>query len=95
MRRMTLQPNALPEKPEEVAEDPTVYETAKGKLVNSRIEDFLKGREGKALRGKVNLIVTSPPFPLLTQKKYGNETGKEYLNWLKSLAPQAGKAAYR
>ncbi len=47
----------------------TVYETAQGKLVNSRIEDFLKSPDGKALRGKVNLIVTSPPFPLLTQKK--------------------------
>ena len=91
MRRVTLQPNALPEKQEEVAEDPIVYETAKGKLVNSRIEDFLKSREGKALRGKVNLIVTSPPFPLLTQKKYGNETGKEYLNWLKSLAPKLAR----
>ncbi|PXA80764.1 hypothetical protein DMC25_21015 [Caulobacter sp. D4A] len=88
---MTLQPNVVTEKLENVAEDPTVYETAKGKLINSRIEDFLKSREGKALRGKVNLIVTSPPFPLLRQKKYGNETGKEYLNWLKSLAPKLAK----
>lgn len=66
----------------------TVYETDRGKLINSRVEDFLGSPEGKALKGKVNLIVTSPPFPLLTQKKYGNETGKEYLNWLKSLAPK-------
>ncbi|MEO6216664.1 MAG: site-specific DNA-methyltransferase [Sphingomonas sp.] len=75
-------------KPEELAPPETVYETPRGKLVHSRIEDFLKSAEGKALRGKVNLIVTSPPFPLLTQKKYGNENGKEYLNWLKSLAPK-------
>ena len=28
------------------------------------------------------------PFPLLTKKKYGNENGVEYLNWLESLAPK-------
>lgn len=75
-------------KPDEISPPETVYETQQGKLFHSRIEDFLKSAEGKALKGKVNLIVTSPPFPLLTQKKYGNENGKEYLNWLKSLAPK-------
>lgn len=75
-------------KPAEPAPPELVYETPRGKLVNGRIEDFLKSSEGKALRGKVNLIITSPPFPLLTKKKYGNETGKEYLNWLKALAPR-------
>jgi site-specific DNA-methyltransferase (cytosine-N4-specific) len=75
-------------KPEEPAPPELVYRTLRGKLINSRIEDFLKSKEGEALRGKVNLIVTSPPFPLLTKKKYGNETGEEYLNWLKALAPK-------
>lgn len=70
-----------------LADDLIVYTTERGKLVNSRIEDFLKGSEGRELRGKVDLIMTSPPFPLIRPKKYGNETGDEYLNWLKSLAP--------
>lgn len=39
------------------------------------------------LQGKVNLIVTSPPFPLNNKKKYGNATGKEYLDWFTALAP--------
>jgi len=65
----------------------TVYETSRGKLVNDRIENFVDAH-GATLQGKVDLILTSPPFPLLTKKKYGNETGEEYLNWLESLAPK-------
>lgn len=38
-------------------------------------------------RGKVQLILTSPPFPLNTKKKYGNLTGDQYLQWLTRLAP--------
>ena len=34
----------------------------------------------------VNLIFTSPPFPLNRAKKYGNMTGKEYLEWISYLA---------
>lgn len=40
------------------------------------------------LRGKVNLIFTSPPFPLVCKKRYGNETGEKYLQWLEGLAPR-------
>jgi hypothetical protein len=43
----------------------------------------LKGR-----KGKVNAIITSPPFPLVKKKKYGNETGDAYITWLKGLAPR-------
>jgi DNA modification methylase len=32
--------------------------------------------------GTVNLIVTSPPFALLSPKEYGNESQDEYLDWL-------------
>lgn len=35
--------------------------------------------------GKVNLIFTSPPFPLRTKKRYGNATGDEYVQWLCSF----------
>jgi site-specific DNA-methyltransferase (cytosine-N4-specific) len=70
------------------AQTATVYQTAKGRLVNSRIEDFIVSDLGQQYSEQVDLIVTSPPFPLLTKKKYGNETGEEYLNWLNDLAPK-------
>lgn len=65
-----------------------VYKTTKGAIINSRIEDFLDSEAGLQHRESVDLILTSPPFPLLTKKKYGNETGEEYLHWLTSLAPR-------
>ena len=34
----------------------------------------------------INLILTSPPYPLVKQKDYGNKTGQEYLDWLSDLA---------
>lgn len=63
-----------------------VYETSFGKMFHSRIEDALVERPFTDIKGKVNLIVTSPPFPLVRKKKYGNETGEAYLLWLESLA---------
>lgn len=62
------------------------YETGLGKMLHGRIEDALNEAPLKAMKGAVNLIVTSPPFPLVRKKRYGNETGEAYLNWLQSLA---------
>lgn len=39
------------------------------------------------LKGKVQLILTSPPFPLNNKKSYGNLQGAEYLEWVSSMAP--------
>jgi DNA modification methylase len=58
---------------------------------NSSIEDFLDSKEGKALQGKVQLIFTSPPFPLVVPKKYGNKIGEDYLNWMAELSPRLTK----
>jgi site-specific DNA-methyltransferase (cytosine-N4-specific) len=41
----------------------------------------------KKYRGKVQLIFTSPPFPLNTKKEYGNLTGPAYVKWLSDFAP--------
>jgi site-specific DNA-methyltransferase (cytosine-N4-specific) len=49
------------------------------KLLNDKLKEDLKG--------KVNLILTSPPFPLNNKKKYGNEKGEEYLKWFVEMAP--------
>lgn len=64
------------------------YRTRKGKMLIGRIEDALESPALKAVRGKVNLIFTSPPFPLVRKKRYGNESGEQYLHWLESLAPR-------
>jgi len=45
----------------------------------------------KRLQGKVQLIITSPPFPLNNKKNYGNLRGEEYLKWFTSLAPLFAK----
>jgi hypothetical protein len=47
---------------------------------------LLRGPLGKRLRGKVQLILTSPPFPLNHKKSYGNLTGREYRTWFEGLA---------
>lgn len=39
------------------------------------------------LKGKVQLVLTSPPFPLNNKKSYGNLQGAEYLDWISSMAP--------
>ncbi|MBI5323999.1 MAG: site-specific DNA-methyltransferase [Ignavibacteriae bacterium] len=64
------------------------YKTNFGKLYQSTVESFFNDSLYNKLRGKINLIFTSPPFPLNRKKKYGNLQGEEYLNWFKSLAPK-------
>ncbi len=63
-----------------------VYNTRLGSMYNARIEDALCSPQLKAVEGKVNLIITSPPFPLVRKKRYGNETGENYISWLEALA---------
>jgi hypothetical protein len=46
----------------------------------------LTSKPFKRLAGKVQLILTSPPYPLNEKKSYGNLTGEKYLKWVESLA---------
>jgi site-specific DNA-methyltransferase (cytosine-N4-specific) len=55
-------------------------------MLHGRIEAALDDPLIAAARGNVNLILTSPPFPLVRKKRYGNENGAAYLAWLESLA---------
>lgn len=64
-----------------------LFRTSLGKLYVGKCEDLLAGPLGKKLKGKVNLIFTSPPFPLNDKKRYGNLQGEEYLKWLADFAP--------
>ena len=65
---------------------PLAFSTKLGRAYCSKIEDFVSSTEGKKLRGKVNLILTSPPFPLAAPKAYGNKQGEEYRNWIVDIA---------
>lgn len=62
------------------------YQTDHGTMIYGKIENALVSSHLQDHKGKVNLIVTSPPFPLVRKKRYGNETGEAYLQWLEALA---------
>jgi DNA modification methylase len=57
-----------------------------GAAYNATIEDFLESKQGLDLQGKVQLVFTSPPFPLVVPKKYGNLIGEEYLAWMTKIS---------
>lgn len=59
-------------------------------MYQSTIEAFLGSPLGQESRGEVQLLFTSPPFPLNRKKRYGNEVGEDYLKWLGGLAERLG-----
>jgi DNA modification methylase len=69
----------------------TAFETDNGKFFLGDVVAVLRQTALKKMQGKIQLIVTSPPFPLNKKKSYGNLNGKEYLKWFKSLAPLFAK----
>lgn len=66
------------------------YDTALGSMLQGDAESFLSSSLARGVRNEVQLIFTSPPFPLNRKKKYGNRSGEEYLEWLSSLAGPLG-----
>jgi len=65
---------------------PVAYRTPRGRLLVGKAEDLLAGPALDPYRGHVGLVFTSPPFPLLRKKKYGNLSGDAYATWLAGLA---------
>lgn len=63
-----------------------LHETQLGKYYKGKSEDLLSSDLGEELKNKVQLILTSPPFPLNKKKRYGNLQGEEYKNWFINLA---------
>lgn len=63
------------------------YSTDLGQMYEGLAEDVLLSPLLAKQMGKVQLIFTSPPFPLNRKKKYGNEQGDAYIKWLSSFAP--------
>ena len=64
------------------------YSTEFGTMVESTAEVALRSSLLKQHLGKVQLIFTSPPFPLNRKKAYGNLNGQEYVDWLAAFAPK-------
>jgi site-specific DNA-methyltransferase (cytosine-N4-specific) len=64
-----------------------LYVTDLGAMYCGHSEKVLKSEPFKDLRGRAQLIFTSPPFPLNTKKRYGNKQGEEYIAWFTSFAP--------
>lgn len=62
------------------------YETKLGKCFHADVEQILTDKSFQKYKGKVNLIFTSPPFPLNRKKKYGNLNGQKYLDWISNIA---------
>src|SRR5580658_2658551 len=64
------------------------FKTKLGHSYHGAIEDFLKSSKAKKLEGSVNLIITSPPFPLNRKKKYGNLKGDDYVSWITKICEE-------
>lgn len=62
------------------------HKTAYGEYYIGDSVESLKGDLGKKLKGSVQLILTSPPFPLNKKKDYGNLQGEEYKEWFVQMA---------
>lgn len=63
------------------------YATAWGRMLHGKSDEILSDGSLARFEGKVNLIFTSPPFPLNRKKRYGNETGESYIRWLCKFGP--------
>jgi len=63
-----------------------LYTTPLGQYYIGDSTDLLSNSNLVNLNGKVQLILTSPPFPLNKKKRYGNFTGDEYKKWFVQLA---------
>jgi DNA modification methylase len=62
-----------------------VYKTNLGQAFNASIEDFITSAKFQELKGTVDLILTSPPYPLVSPKAYGNKVGEDYKTWLADI----------
>src|SRR5437016_2702478 len=63
------------------------HRTRLGRYYVGDAKHLLRGTLGQRLRGKVQLILPPPPYPLNRKKSYGNHTGPSYKRWFIGLAP--------
>lgn len=62
------------------------HSTKLGKYYVGKSEEILGSSTFDKMRGKIQLILTSPPFPLNNKKSYGNLNGDEFKEWFIGLA---------
>ena len=65
---------------------PLSFSTSKGKYILGDSQILVKNQLLKKYKNKINLIFTSPPFPLNKKKKYDNLQGEEYKSWFAQFA---------
>lgn len=70
--------------------DSFFYQTERGMMYLGDCEQIISKYICSSKECRVDLIFTSPPFPLNRAKRYGNMTGEEYLEWFSNLAPLFG-----
>lgn len=63
------------------------YQTQWGTCFQGTAENVLQSEALEHYKQSVDLIFTSPPFPLNRKKKYGNLQGQAYIDWLVNFAP--------
>src|SRR6202167_6845996 len=63
------------------------YQTDHGRMLHGLSDEILASGELERFENRVNLVFTSPPFPLNRKKRYGNRVGDEYMEWLSSYGP--------
>lgn len=59
-----------------------LYQTGLGKYYLGDVNSTLRSTILDEYQGKINLILTSPPFPLVKKKEYGNLEGQDYIEWM-------------
>src|SRR5208283_905983 len=67
------------------------YKTSRGTMFRGKIEAFLQSPRATKYAEKVQLVFTSPPFPLNRKKAYGNKQGEAFSTWLAGLASELKK----
>ena len=65
-----------------------VHKTKLGRILNG---NSLKWLHDKKNASSVRLVMTSPPYGLLNQKSYGNESAREYCDWFRPFAEGLSK----
>jgi DNA modification methylase len=68
-----------------------IYCTDRGMQVCGESRDVLSQLPGDS----VDLIITSPPFALLREKSYGNESQADYVEWLVGFGSAAARVLRR
>ena len=60
-----------------------IYKTSKGQILCGDSLDWLHHPKNK---NTVDLLMTSPPFGLISKKSYGNESQEDYCAWFRQFA---------